>query len=136
MHKKCCKKLIKIILFETLYNLVVLGELLVIVEYCRYGNLHNYLLRHREDFINQIDPMTSKIDYNIGYEEMERTFSISSDGSNRSTRGTNMADYRANSLYNGRSVNTETTEICMTPSANSKYYIIQIKKLLIFFYLS
>lgn len=90
------------------------------MEYCRYGNLHNYLLRHREDFINQIDPVTNKIDYNIGYEELERTFSMSSDGSNRSGRGVSMADYRVNSNYNGRSVNTESTEVCMTPSPDSK----------------
>ncbi|GIX95042.1 vascular endothelial growth factor receptor 3 [Caerostris extrusa] len=32
------------------------GELLVMVEYCRYGNLRNYLLRHREKFINEMDP--------------------------------------------------------------------------------
>ncbi|XP_053599846.1 vascular endothelial growth factor receptor 1 isoform X3 [Plodia interpunctella] len=29
-------------------------ELMVIVEYCRFGNIHNYLIRHREVFINQL----------------------------------------------------------------------------------
>lgn len=101
--------------------------MLVIVEYCRYGNLHNYLLKHREDFINQIDPETNKIDYNIGYEELERTFSVSSDGST-SGRGMSMADYRANSIYNGRSVNTENTEICMTPSPDSKGFLEHFNK--------
>ncbi|XP_046395603.1 vascular endothelial growth factor receptor 1 isoform X2 [Ischnura elegans] len=43
-------------------------ELLVIVEYCRFGNLQNYLLRHREDFINQIDPDTGKVDPQRGLE--------------------------------------------------------------------
>lgn len=112
------------------------------MEYCKYGNLHNYLLRHREDFINQIDPVTKRIDYNIGYEELERTFTISSDGSNRSGRGVSMADYRGNSGYNGRTINTENTEVCMTPSPDSKglhnhdkhylfltnYFLIQLKK--------
>lgn len=31
------------------------GELLVIVEYCRYGNIQNYLIRNRSNFINQVD---------------------------------------------------------------------------------
>jgi FMS-like tyrosine kinase 1 len=32
-----------------------LGELLVIVEYCRFGNIQNYLIRNRSGFINQVD---------------------------------------------------------------------------------
>ncbi|XP_032782722.2 vascular endothelial growth factor receptor 3 isoform X2 [Daphnia magna] len=31
------------------------GELLVIVEYCRYGNLQAYLVNHRHKFINLVD---------------------------------------------------------------------------------
>ncbi len=31
------------------------GELLVIVEYCRYGNLRTYLMNHRDSFINLVD---------------------------------------------------------------------------------
>ena len=31
------------------------GELLVIVEYCRFGNIQNYLIRNRANFINQVD---------------------------------------------------------------------------------
>lgn len=30
------------------------GELLVIVEFCCFGNLQNYLLRHRQNFIDQV----------------------------------------------------------------------------------
>uniref|UniRef100_A0A6P7FZS9 Vascular endothelial growth factor receptor 1-like n=1 Tax=Diabrotica virgifera virgifera TaxID=50390 RepID=A0A6P7FZS9_DIAVI len=56
-------------------------ELLVIVEYCRFGNLQNYLLRHREHFINQIDPHTGKFDYKIGLEHLDRTYSVSSNRS-------------------------------------------------------
>ncbi|KZC11067.1 Vascular endothelial growth factor receptor 3, partial [Dufourea novaeangliae] len=55
-----------------------LGELLVIVEYCRFGNLHNYLLRHRGDFINQIDPSTGKFDPSIGIDILTRTASVGS----------------------------------------------------------
>ncbi|XP_050420983.1 vascular endothelial growth factor receptor 1 isoform X2 [Adelges cooleyi] len=31
-------------------------ELMVIVEYCRFGNIHDYLLKQRDCFINQITP--------------------------------------------------------------------------------
>ncbi|XP_029159072.1 vascular endothelial growth factor receptor kdr-like isoform X2 [Nylanderia fulva] len=56
-------------------------ELLVIVEYCRFGNLHNYLLRHRSNFINQIDPNTEKLDLTIGMDLLTRTDSVSSNNS-------------------------------------------------------
>ncbi|RWS12832.1 Vascular endothelial growth factor receptor 3-like protein, partial [Dinothrombium tinctorium] len=41
------------------------GELLVIVEYCRYGNLRQYLLQHRENFLNQVNSETGEIDMSI-----------------------------------------------------------------------
>ncbi|KAI9557942.1 hypothetical protein GHT06_014694 [Daphnia sinensis] len=31
------------------------GELLVIVEYCRFGNLQTYLIKHRNSFVNEVD---------------------------------------------------------------------------------
>ncbi|KAK4010542.1 vascular endothelial growth factor receptor 1 [Daphnia magna] len=31
------------------------GELLIIVEYCRFGNLQTYLMKHRNSFINLLD---------------------------------------------------------------------------------
>ncbi|XP_076382319.1 vascular endothelial growth factor receptor 1 [Megalopta genalis] len=60
-------------------------ELLVIVEFCRFGNLHNYLLRHRSGFINQIDPATGKLDLSIGLELLTRTGGVCSTNSNRSS---------------------------------------------------
>lgn len=30
------------------------GEVMVIVEYCRFGNLQNFQIKHREYFIDQI----------------------------------------------------------------------------------
>ncbi|KZC11867.1 Vascular endothelial growth factor receptor 1 [Dufourea novaeangliae] len=54
------------------------SELLVIVEYCRFGNLHNYLLRHRGDFINQINPSTGKFDCGIGMDILTRNVSVRS----------------------------------------------------------
>ncbi|EFN61650.1 Vascular endothelial growth factor receptor 1 [Camponotus floridanus] len=63
-------------------------ELLVIVEYCRFGNLHNYLLKHRSNFINQIDPNTGKLDLTIGVDILTRTASISSNNSISANSGT------------------------------------------------
>lgn len=48
------------------------------MEYCRFGNLHNYLLRHRAEFINQIDTVTGKIDPAIGRELLTRSVSVGS----------------------------------------------------------
>lgn len=41
---------------------VAKGELMVIVEYCKFGNLRHYLLRHRARFVNQLNPLTGKLD--------------------------------------------------------------------------
>ncbi|XP_063227946.1 vascular endothelial growth factor receptor 1-like [Bacillus rossius redtenbacheri] len=43
-------------------------EFLVIVEFCRYGNLQNFLMRHRALFIDQLDPETGEIDFEKGQE--------------------------------------------------------------------
>lgn len=45
---------------------------MVIVEYCRYGNLQNFLLRHRGSYINQLDPVSGNVDYTIGLDILER----------------------------------------------------------------
>lgn len=37
---------------------------MVIVEYCRFGNIHQYLLKQRDCFVNQISP-DGFIDYSI-----------------------------------------------------------------------
>ncbi|KAK8769536.1 hypothetical protein V5799_013999, partial [Amblyomma americanum] len=49
------------------------GELMVIVEYCKFGNLRHYLLRHRESFINQLNPETGKVDPDIWYSPKSPT---------------------------------------------------------------
>ncbi|XP_055918688.1 vascular endothelial growth factor receptor 1-like [Eupeodes corollae] len=43
-------------------------EVMVIVEYCCYGNIQNYLLQHQTKFVNQINPNTDKIDPTIDFE--------------------------------------------------------------------
>ena len=37
---------------------------MVIVEYCKYGNLHDFLLKQRNNFINQIDD-EGQLDFTI-----------------------------------------------------------------------
>ncbi|XP_043209365.1 vascular endothelial growth factor receptor 1-like isoform X2 [Amphibalanus amphitrite] len=45
------------------------GEFMVMVEYCRHGNLHQYLHRHKNSFINQVHPITGEFDATLGEEE-------------------------------------------------------------------
>ena len=42
---------------------------MVIVEYCRYGNIQNYLIRNRANFINQVDAK-GQINPSIGAERL------------------------------------------------------------------
>ncbi|KAK7068305.1 hypothetical protein SK128_026675 [Halocaridina rubra] len=60
------------------------GELLLIVEYCKYGNILDYMRRHRKEFINQIND-EDKIDpYLTGSRMRHRT---ESESRTRSFRG-------------------------------------------------
>ena len=34
---------------------------MVLVEYCRHGNLHQYLHRHKNSFVNQVHPITGEL---------------------------------------------------------------------------
>ncbi|XP_066150406.1 vascular endothelial growth factor receptor 1-like isoform X2 [Euwallacea fornicatus] len=54
-------------------------ELLVVVEYCRFGNLQNYIYKHRGNYINQVDKITGDINYHIGADILDRSYSVSSD---------------------------------------------------------
>lgn len=42
--------------------LCILGEVMVIVEYCQFGNIQTFLQKHRPYFIDQINPKTEEID--------------------------------------------------------------------------
>jgi len=41
--------------------IMFIGELLVIVEYCRYGSLQTYLTNHRNGFIDMVDEFGNMI---------------------------------------------------------------------------
>ncbi|KAI8440295.1 hypothetical protein MSG28_001648 [Choristoneura fumiferana] len=62
--------------FEFPAEKLTLGELIVIVEYCKFGNIHNYMQRHREVFIDQLTDNKEKNQGNIN-----RGFSCSSGNS-------------------------------------------------------
>lgn len=47
----------------------ILGEVMVIVEYCCYGNVQNFLIKHRNNFIDQIVRSQDIIDPNITTKE-------------------------------------------------------------------
>ncbi|XP_026326483.1 vascular endothelial growth factor receptor 1 isoform X4 [Hyposmocoma kahamanoa] len=51
-------------------------ELIVIVEYCKFGNIHNYLQKHREVFVDQLNENSEKT---VG--KVNRGFSCSSGNS-------------------------------------------------------
>jgi hypothetical protein len=41
----------------------------VIVEYCKYGNLHTYLLRQRDNYVDQVNHLKDTVDFTIGTED-------------------------------------------------------------------
>uniref|UniRef100_A0A182MN07 Receptor protein-tyrosine kinase n=1 Tax=Anopheles culicifacies TaxID=139723 RepID=A0A182MN07_9DIPT len=45
-------------------------ELMVIVEYCRFGNVQNFLIKHRPYFIDQINQETGEIDSTIDKNQL------------------------------------------------------------------
>ncbi|KAH8409381.1 hypothetical protein KR222_002180, partial [Zaprionus bogoriensis] len=51
-------------------------ELMVIVEYCRFGNVQNFLLRNRKCFINQINPANDRIDATIMTQRISDNFDL------------------------------------------------------------
>jgi FMS-like tyrosine kinase 1 len=50
---------------------LIKGELMVVVEYCRYGNIRSFLLAHRRTFINQLNKESNEIDPTITNTEEE-----------------------------------------------------------------
>ncbi|KPU73300.1 uncharacterized protein Dana_GF15270, isoform B [Drosophila ananassae] len=54
-------------------------ELMVIVEYCRFGNIQNFLLRNRKCFINQINSETDHIDPSITIQRESENFDLHRD---------------------------------------------------------
>lgn len=49
---------------------------MVIVEYCRFGNIQNFLLRNRKCFIDQINPINDRIDAGITTQRISDSFDL------------------------------------------------------------
>lgn len=45
-------------------------EVMVIVEYCRFGNLQSFLIKHRPYFVDQVDKETDTIDHTVQKNEL------------------------------------------------------------------
>lgn len=60
----------KVCMYYSLFCVSV--ELMIIVEYCRYGSLHEYLLVHREDFVDQVDRDTRELNTALGAEKIHQ----------------------------------------------------------------
>ncbi|XP_017068456.2 LOW QUALITY PROTEIN: platelet-derived growth factor receptor alpha-like [Drosophila eugracilis] len=65
-------------------------ELMVIVEYCRFGNIQNFLLRNRKCFINQISPDTDHIDPTIMIQRISDNFDLHRDANGGSLKYANV----------------------------------------------
>uniref|UniRef100_A0A034VFS1 Vascular endothelial growth factor receptor 1 n=1 Tax=Bactrocera dorsalis TaxID=27457 RepID=A0A034VFS1_BACDO len=95
-------------------------ELMVIVEYCRYGNVQNFLLRNRKRFINQINPETDKIDPTITKQRFSDNFELNRNSDEDPRSGTragrpNSTGYlRQSDLYEGHVDSCATEQTVMT----------------------
>ncbi|XP_050741595.1 platelet-derived growth factor receptor alpha isoform X3 [Drosophila biarmipes] len=63
-------------------------ELMVIVEYCRFGNIQNFLMKNRKCFINQINPDTDHIDPSIMTQRISDNFDLHRNSDNDPRSGT------------------------------------------------
>jgi serine/threonine protein kinase len=54
---------------------LIKGDLLLVVEYCRFGNLRTFLLAHRRTFVDQLDRDKGEIDSTITqtWDQTKRT---------------------------------------------------------------
>ncbi|CAH0554004.1 unnamed protein product [Brassicogethes aeneus] len=108
-------------------------ELMVIVEFCPYGNLNNYIQRHRNHFVNQINPTTQSVDFTIGVEVLEKVYSASNSsavedpGSSKGSNNYNVhytARTEMSSLSNNCEFNNEfylSNNCCIQPDSGSNY---------------
>lgn len=85
-------------------------ELLVIVEYCRFGNLHTYLMRNRKNFIDQIDPGTDSIDPSICIQILSRPENSQASSRSKSRSSISSDINQSNSNGSVRYIPSSTSE--------------------------
>uniref|UniRef100_A0A146L3H9 receptor protein-tyrosine kinase n=2 Tax=Lygus hesperus TaxID=30085 RepID=A0A146L3H9_LYGHE len=93
-------------------------ELLVIVEFCKFGNLHDFLLTHRDSFINQVNPGSGNLEIIPSDNSMGFPIGVSRSNSN----------YRGGSGYNTAgsncaTVTTDMTVLSSTPIGEDGYLL-------------
>ncbi|XP_055918691.1 vascular endothelial growth factor receptor 1-like [Eupeodes corollae] len=74
-------------------------EIMVIVEYCHYGNVQSFLLQNRKSFINQINPYTDKIDPSISERRFSTTDFVELRRNSVRSQQTEKHVERLNSMY-------------------------------------
>ncbi|XP_078051482.1 platelet-derived growth factor receptor alpha-like, partial [Augochlora pura] len=85
-------------------------ELLVIVEFCRFGNLQNYLLKNRSGFINQIDEETGKLDLSIGLDLLTRSTKPCDNNRTKSVESSPSGNNNCNSESDSLHCHTTSTD--------------------------
>jgi serine/threonine protein kinase len=72
---------------------LIKGELMVIVEYCRLGNIRSFLLAHRRTFVNQLNKEIDGIDSTITEREerYDKYFNHSSTDDNNQSEYQNIS---------------------------------------------
>ncbi|BFF95551.1 vascular endothelial growth factor receptor kdr-like [Drosophila madeirensis] len=88
-------------------------ELMVIVEYCRFGNVQNFLLRNRKCFINQISLVNDRIDPAIMIQRVSENFELNRNSDNDPRSGTRAGRPGSAGYSYDRQTDTCATEATM-----------------------
>ncbi|CAH0397497.1 unnamed protein product [Chilo suppressalis] len=86
-------------------------ELIVIVEYCKFGNIHNYMQKHREVFIDQF---TDNKEKNLGKVNKGYSCSSASSGINSDYFGTNHTQATYHTALNTANTNRSGRKVSET----------------------
>ncbi|KAL4714431.1 hypothetical protein ACJJTC_017726 [Scirpophaga incertulas] len=86
-------------------------ELIVIVEYCKFGNIHNYMQKHREVFIDQL---TDNKEKNLGRVNRGYSCSSASSGMNSDYFGTNHSQATDHTFVNTGNSNQSGRKVSET----------------------
>ncbi|CAH0759252.1 unnamed protein product [Diatraea saccharalis] len=86
-------------------------ELIVIVEYCKFGNIHNYMQKHRDVFIDQL---TDNKEKNLGKVNKGYSSSTASSGINSDYFGTNHTQATDHTFLNTANTNRSGRKVSET----------------------
>lgn len=86
-------------------------ELIVIVEYCKFGNIHNYMQKHREVFIDQL---TDNKEKNLGKDNRAFLYSTGSSGMHSDYFGSNHTQETDHTFVNTANTNRSARKVSET----------------------